>query len=188
MQPLFDVLRGDTVLVKNITFTDNSGEKIDLREKYIAARVSDIDECGLIHEIDNITHPESFFVDPVCYYKLQFSPPRDFTMSVGEYKLEFEIATLATMTGISVDPDTVELGPEETYDLGDVVVTVHFDVISDLEVDPASYEITSGDGSITDGIFTSPAIAGDTVITFTYTEGDSSETADLTITTVVPEP
>lgn len=184
MQVLFDVLRGDTVSVKNITFKDNSNEMIDLRNKYIAARVSDIDECGLIFDIDNITHPQSFVVDPVCYGKLQFSPPIDFTMSVGEFKIEFEISSVASLTGITLSVSSSDVVIDGTYDLSDIVVSANFDLLDDIVVEPLSMQIFSGLGNISDGVFNAPSSVGETVIRFSYAEGDVTVTSDLTITIV----
>ncbi len=191
MESLFNVIAGDTVVIKGIPFYDTSGQKIDLRSKYIAARIADREMCGLILEISTISHPQCFAVDEDCFFKLDFFPPQEMVNQVGEFLIEFEVSHVTFIDRIELDPSSIDIEFGETYNLNTINVSVFYDNDDEYVAEGLSVVWTLQEGSsgqLVNNIYTAGDEEGDSLLTCTLVDEDINYTATLTFNVIDPSP
>lgn len=87
-----------------------------------------------------------------------------------------------TLSGITLSSDTAGVFTDMDYDLSAITVTANYDGKDDEAATGYTWSVSSGGGSVSGNTFTAGSTAGTTVLTCSYTEGDTTVTADVTVT------
>ncbi len=92
----------------------------------------------------------------------------------------------ATLSSIGLNPDTVSVATNGTFDLTTIVVTATYSDASTKAVTGHTWSVKSGGGSLSGSTYTPPTTAGTTFLTCTFTENSVTKTADLTLNVTGP--
>ncbi|MDD2716575.1 MAG: SUMF1/EgtB/PvdO family nonheme iron enzyme [Candidatus Wallbacteria bacterium] len=95
---------------------------------------------------------------------------------------DFAVTVVKTLSTISINPSTINVYTNGSYDLSNVVVTTHYSDSSTTEVTGETWSKISGIGSISESTYNAGSMAGSAVLTCSYTENEVTRTSELSIT------
>ncbi len=92
-----------------------------------------------------------------------------------------------TLTSISLSTESAGIFASMDYDLSAITVTASYDGKDDETASGYTWSVKTGEGSVSGSTFTASSNVGETVLECSYTEGETTVTADFTITVTIPE-